>query len=65
MTREWAEDLPRRVDALEVTVQAARTLAASTGWAVPEARTRLIDAARRAGAPVEKVAQAVLALAEH
>jgi GAF domain-containing protein len=65
MTREWAEDLPRRVDALEVTVQAARTLAASTGWAVPEARARLIDAARRAGAPVEKVAQAVLALAEH
>jgi GAF domain-containing protein len=63
-SRDWAGELPQRVEALEVTVLAARALAARTGWAVPEARTRLADAAQRAGAPIEKVAQAVLSLSE-
>jgi len=64
MTREWAGELPERVEALELTVRAARALAIRTGWPVEEARSRLADAAARAGAPIEKVAEAVLALAE-
>jgi GAF domain-containing protein len=64
MTREWAEELPERVEALELTVRAARALAMRTGWDVEEARSRLVDAAARAGAPIEKVAVAVLALSD-
>jgi GAF domain-containing protein len=64
MTREWAGELPERVEALELTVRAARALAIRMGWAVEEARSRLADAAARAGAPIEKVAEAVLALSD-
>jgi GAF domain-containing protein len=64
MTREWADELPERVEALELTVRAAHALAIRLGWAVEEARSRLADAAARAGAPIEKVAEAVLALAD-
>jgi GAF domain-containing protein len=64
MTREWAGQLPERVEALELTVRAARALATRTGWAMEEARSRLADAAARAGAPIEKVAVAVLALSD-
>jgi GAF domain-containing protein len=64
MTRQWADELPERVEALELTVRAARALAARRGWAMDEARSRLADAAVRAGAPIEQVAEAVLALAD-
>jgi GAF domain-containing protein len=64
MTRDWADELPERVEALELTLRAARALAARTGWAMEEARSRLADAAARAGAPIVQVAEAVLALSD-
>jgi len=64
MTRDWSKELPQRVDALEVTEQAAALLAERMGWEVGEARRRLADSAGRAGAPVDRVAQAVLGLVD-
>jgi GAF domain-containing protein len=62
MTREWAAELPQRVEALEVTENAVRSLMTRLGLTAEEARSRLNDAAGRAGAPVDKVARALLAL---
>jgi transcriptional regulator with GAF, ATPase, and Fis domain len=62
MTRDWAEELPDRVEALEVTEQAVGVLVATQGWGPDDARSRLQDAAGRAGAPLDTVARAVLAL---
>jgi len=61
-TREWAAELPERVQALEVTEKAAGLLVERLGLTPEQARSRLEDAAARAGAPVDKVALALLAL---
>ena len=64
MTKEWSQELPHRVDELEIAERAAGILADRLGWALPEARKRLSDSASRAGAPLDRVAQAVVALVE-
>lgn len=60
-TRDLARDLPERLDAKEALDDAVEVLAEVHGWDAEEARRRLRTAAARAGAPVETIADLVLA----
>jgi hypothetical protein len=61
-TRDFARDLPARLDAKEALDDAVDVLSEVHGWATDEARRRLRTAAVRAGTPVDTVADLVLAL---
>lgn len=62
MTRDFARQLPQRLDAMEKVEQAVGALTHLRGWRPDEARSRLSGAARQAGTPIDKVADVVLAL---
>ena len=62
MTRDFARELPARLEAKERVDQAVGMLMAVHGWNHEESRSRLRAAAVRAGAPVDQVAQAILTI---
>jgi GAF domain-containing protein len=62
-TRDWARELPRRLEAHQATETAVGVLMASRDWSADQARARLRDAADRAGVQVEDVAAVVIRLA--
>jgi alkylhydroperoxidase/carboxymuconolactone decarboxylase family protein YurZ len=61
-TREYARDFPARLAAKEREDVAVGMLAALHGWNGEPARTRLRDAATRAGVTVEQVAEVITAV---
>lgn len=61
-TREMAQKLPALLDAKEALDDAVEVLTLAHGWPPAEARRRLRTAAVRAGTPVDRVADLVLAL---
>ena len=62
-TREWARQLPDRLSARRKMDTAVGVLMALRGWPAEEARTKLREAAERAGIEVELVAEVVMELA--
>jgi AmiR/NasT family two-component response regulator len=62
-TREWARQLPDRLSARRKMETAVGVLMALRGWPAKEARTKLREAAERAGIEVELVAEVVMELA--
>jgi len=62
-TREWARELPDRVAARRKLETAVGVLMAVQGWPPEEARTKLREAADKAGIDVERVAEVVMGLA--
>jgi GAF domain-containing protein len=62
-TREWARQLPDRVSARRKLETAVGVLMALRGWPPDEARTKLREAAEKAGIEVERVAEVVMELA--
>jgi hypothetical protein len=62
MTRDAARELPQRPQDKAKVDQAVGVLRAVRGWEPDQARSRLRTAAAKAGVPVEKVAEVVLAL---
>lgn len=62
MTRDFARQLPERLQAKEQVDVAVGLLVGMHGWEPDEARSRLRAAAARAGVAVDKVADLVLAL---
>jgi hypothetical protein len=62
-TREWARELPDRVSARRKLETAVGVLMALHGWPPDEARTKLREAAEKAGIKVERVAEVVMGLA--
>ena len=62
MTRDFARQLPARLEEKAKVDQAVGVLMALHGWEAADARSRLRTAASKANAPVEEVANVVLAL---
>jgi hypothetical protein len=63
MTRDWARQLPAKLETRRTVETAVGVLRASRGWTEDQARERLRDAAHRAGVELERVAGVVLHLA--
>jgi len=61
-TREYARELPARLAAMEDEDVVVGMLVGLHGWAVEHARTRLREAAARAGVPVGQVAKVLAAV---
>lgn len=61
-TRDAARALPQRLAEKAREDQAAGVLVATRGWTTAEARARLRDASRRAGVPVARTVDLLLAL---
>ncbi len=62
MTRDAARALPQQLATKAVVDQAIGVLSGTRGWSTDEAGDRLRDAARRAGTPLDQVAELVIAL---
>lgn len=62
-TRDWARELPERVEARRTVEIAVGTIMQTRGWDSAQARIRLTSAARKAGVSTEILAMALLDLA--
>jgi GAF domain-containing protein len=62
-TRDWARELPDRLRNRATVETAVGVLVETRGWPPEKARTRLVDAAEKAGIELERVADIVLRLA--
>lgn len=60
MTRDFARQLPQRLEDHQRVNEAIGVLAERRGWSPQEARARMEVAAGRAGAPASSIAEVVL-----